>query len=190
MEASELEKFVLQQEPSWINGWLKQTFARPQEVPVNFNWLSLAEIATLRASAVYASLQKKDTLPDLEWAKVALAVYEFLIRGNEGDRIALEYSMMNLRAHLLAYLGNVPGDQLLDSDSIIQWFFHNLKMSSDEAKQKALHWRSLSREEMLELRQIKNRLSILQSLVEHDLVNSRDEGERVQKWISLGDLLP
>ena len=67
---------------------------------------------------------------DLNWAKVAIVVYDYLInKADPARRDSLEHSVMMLRAYLIVKLGVVPHDPVLNIGHIVQWFFQNLRLS-------------------------------------------------------------
>jgi hypothetical protein len=118
--------------------------------PINFNWHGLAE-----AAAFDAHLDYGDGSPvlNLTWAEIAILIYDRLaeLAGELAGESFLISSML-LRAGMIGELGAIPGHPVLDIDRVINWFFHSLKMSPDEATKKAASWRNCSIEEIRELR--------------------------------------
>ncbi len=165
--------------------WVQSVRAGLKQVPHDFNWSGLAEAAALRAR--YGNDQTSSQ-PDLEWAKVAILIYSYLMdEVDSPNRASLEHSEMSLKAYLTGKLGAVPNDPILDVDQIIQWFFENLHISLDEAEKKASSWRKLAKEEILELQQIKNRLAIIKTLADSNLLPPNQE---LSAWLALREKLP
>jgi hypothetical protein len=94
---------------------------------------------------------------------------------------------MMLRASLIRHIGAKQGDAILDPAAIVNWFFDNLPLSREEAEQQACNWQNLPIEQIKTLRQIKNRLSVLDLLAEQHLLDAYPE---LTGWLTLHDRLP
>lgn len=111
---------------------------------------------------------------------------------------------MMLRAFMISKLGVITGDEVLDSDRIISWFFNNLKFSPKEALTIVSYWRdfithqhqestpnkqqlAVILDKVRELRQIKNRLMAIALLSQSNQFNSNPE---IGAWLSLQEKLP
>jgi hypothetical protein len=177
---------LLQQEPEQVQLWLERVWSGREEVPPDFNWLLLAEGAAFNA---VARPQLQSRPPDLQWGRVAAAVYDHLAgqSAQESARHSLQCSSMNLRAALIKSYGAVPGDPVLDADRLRRWFFANLTMSPEEAARKAASWRDCDLEDIRTMRRIKSRLAILEPLWERGLLERTDE---LDAWFALKDQLP
>lgn len=176
---------LLQQSPAQLYQWVQAIREGLEQVPQDFNWLGLAEAAALRARF---GDDQTSSQPDLEWAKVAILIYNQIIsEATPVYRASLERSVMSLKAYLIDKLGIVPDDPILDVNQIVQWFFEKLHISLKEAEEKAALWQSLAKEEILELRQIKNRLAIIKTLAESNLLPPNQE---LSAWLALREKLP
>jgi hypothetical protein len=174
-----------EQDPKQVLMWVNTIVEGRQEVPEYFNWLGLAQLSANQARSRDDAVS---SIPDLDWAKVAIVVYDYLInKADPARRDSLEHSVMMLRAYLIVKLGVVPHDPVLDIEHIVQWFFQNLRLSLAEAARRSASWKELKREEILELRQIKNRLAVIRSLAEHNLLSHHPE---LQPWLALREKLP
>ena len=180
---------LLASHPSQVEAWLQDVWSGEQEAPEDFFWHGLAEGAAGRANRM--SLGEP---PDLEWAQIAIAVYEKLANEikPEGKESFL-YSAMNLRAALIAKLGEVKGHPVLDTGPILRWFFESLPVSLEEAARQADVWRErgpkggISMQGLLGLRLIKGRLKIIQSLIDKQRLTPDAE---LAKWLELRSKLP
>lgn len=178
---SQLNK-LLQQDASQVLTWLKDIWTGKQPTPENFNWLGLAKSAALHASY---EKRKEDSL---QWAEVAISIYEYLMKDADlAGRNSFVYSLMNLRAHMIIRYGAVSQDRVLDLKQVIELFFYDINMSYIEAATKAVVWKSLSIESIRELRRIKNRLSALKSLSDAGKLSLNQE---LKSWLDLRDKLP
>ncbi len=177
-QSQELLNSLRHEPPTYIEEWLKRVWSGQESVPESFNWLGLAESA-----ATYARSQK-----DVEWAKVAILVYEWLANGNRLASLNRYInSAMMLRASMIDKKGAVPGDFVLDMNQIVHWFYESLPFSYEEAERKASVWRTLDIQEIQALRGIKNRMRILVELVKSGRLQPDQE---LSSWLSLRDKLP
>lgn len=203
MSQFELLNRLLQQEPTQVYAWIQDAWEGSEKVPEGFNWLGLAEVATSNATSERGAVSSR---LNLDWAKVAISIYHYLIgAANPKTLASLEDSMMHLKAYCIEKCGVVANDPVLDIDQIVQWFFHNLELSPEEVKKKIESWRELIRtpswnkviaspdwkglsvEDMRELRRIKNKLSVLKSLSACNLLPPKQE---VHEWLALYEQLP
>jgi len=181
----ELLHFLLQQSADQTFEWIQNAWRDTQLVPKDFNWLGLAEVAAFQARR---GNEFSTRLPDLVWAKIAIAIYEYLIeKTGRAHKQSFELSIMSLRAHCIIALGSVPDDPILDVNRIVQWFFQNVEMTLDEAREKAANWKERPLEEIRELRYIKNRLSIIKPLF---LKESLECNQELSDWLELQEDLP
>jgi len=96
-------------------------------------------------------------------------------------------AQMNLRVAMIRKFGVVPGDPILDADQVVQWFLHGQRMSLEEADQKAASWQQLPTKDIRELRAIKNRISVIKTLIESGQVKP---DQRLNDWLVLWNKLP
>ncbi len=129
---------------------------------------------------------------------MALAVYHYLAdrTGHSSDKYSYLLDAMLLKTYLIRELGNVPGDPVLDSDLLRRWFFDNLTMSREDALNQAQKWqdklisKTVNRSDLkttLVLRQLRQRLSLLASLVESGQLRSDAE---IAGWLAIRSYLP
>jgi hypothetical protein len=135
------------------------------------NWLGLAFSASTAARAGATADRAAEARA---WANVALTVYEHL-----GDPQSQLNAMM-LRAYLIRALGPQSGDALLDPERIMSWFRASVVGTTAESAAAASattksQLRSGPRDEAAErrlletltpLRQIKNRLGVIELLAQ------------------------
>ena len=168
-----------------IQQWIKNVREGREHVSKNFNWLGLAEAATFNS---YAREKSPSSLPNLDWAKVAVEAYHHLIEISQpSERFRFEHSIMLLRAYLLAHLGPRENEELLQVNPVVDWIFQDIDMPYDEVQRRAEIWTTLSKPEMLQLRRIKTRLSILRLMRDHGLLQER---QGFDAWLSLWKQLP
>lgn len=169
---------LLQQSPVQVLDWLHEVQKGHKQVPLNFNWLGLAEAASFEARS-----QK-----NLTWAEVAVTVYQRLADSTDSTQKAgLISSMMHLKAFMITQLGIIHNDTILDPDAIIQWFFESLPYNYEQTELKTAHWRTLPIQEIKALKLIKSRLSVIASLVDNNKIHPDTE---LQAWLSLQKDLP
>jgi hypothetical protein len=176
-----------------IKEWLNAVQSGNEITPDGFNWLGLAEAAAFNA---HVKQDSQTPASRLEWASIAVSVYERLAKDSsfdgEDSRESFELSAMHLRAYLIRELGTKPNHAILDANSIVQWFLDSLKLSVEQVHKHCIVYQALGTEknsiEMLRgLRQIKNRLSVIKSLVNSGQIKPNRE---LTNWLSLFDKLP
>ena len=174
----QLLNHLLQQEPAKVENWLEGVLLNQLEIPHDFNWLGLAEAASLNAR----------TKNDLNWAKLAVRIYKHLEQTADlREKKALSLSSMNLRAYFIKRFGVLPGDSLLDLTRLVQWFMAQLSLSIDEANEDASRWTKLSIERIRELRDIKNQLAVFEQLANSSCLENYPE---LNLWLKLRNKLP
>ena len=124
----------------------------------------------------------------LLWSEISLTAYEQALKV-DGDehRYSYEINMMWLRTYMITHCGTISGHRVLDPEIIQRWFYERLPMTRKEATEKAQHWRDLSPDQWLLLREIKNRLGIIRKLLEHGILT--DDLELI-KWVQIRNDLP
>ncbi|MGD2182432.1 hypothetical protein [Lusitaniella coriacea] len=201
-ESTKLLSSLLKQDAEQVQFWLKQVLMGQQQVPENFNWHGLAEVAASEATNL-SRLSSNKRL-SLIWAGIAISIYESLIKEENKDEAkeSFLHSLMNLKSCMIVRFGSANKDLILDPTPIIDWFFDSLNISYEEAIEKSSNWKEIFRslnseetdfqikkrkQEILELRLIKNRLKIIKSLVDS---NQFSPNEQLKSWLSIRKKLP
>ncbi len=149
-----------------LKACLLSVSASDANIREQFNWwFGLAKSAR---SKVFQEEQ-----PNLEWADLAIHVYEMMDWFSpNGCESCLSRAMM-LRANLIRRLGTKLDDKILDSQIIINWFFENLPMTREEAENKIkLRLKELYDryfKDMAAMRKIKNRLNVIKVLTSNGI---------------------
>ncbi|MBA2679868.1 MAG: hypothetical protein H0U76_15910 [Ktedonobacteraceae bacterium] len=186
MRQVELVDWLLDQDATLVHAWLHRVWEGLQDIPKDFKWEHLAAAADVLARSGRGPNYYSQ--PDLEWAKVAIALYQYLIDISDlTEHPTLEERMMYLRAYFIMNFGVIRGDPILDVNQIVKWFFQNLYLSSIEAEKRLVSFKELEYTEIVKLRYIKNRLTILQFLSSRDLLPPNQELDR---WLALREKLP
>ncbi|KYC35939.1 hypothetical protein WA1_48900 [Scytonema hofmannii PCC 7110] len=176
--ATQLLNYLAQQEPMEVQNWFEQVLQHQLEVPSHFNWLGLAEAASLNARVKN----------DLNWAKVAVHIYDYLEQtADSREKMALSLSSMNLRAYFIGKFGVVRGDVVLDLSRIVQWFIAGLPLSIEQATEDANRWMDLTIERIRALRDLKNQLAVFEGLANNNLLENYPE---LNNWLQLRSKLP
>jgi hypothetical protein len=195
---------LLSDDPKHLYSWISTVINGEQAERPGINWLGLAE-----GAAANTHIEG-----NLDWAHVAVYLYEHL--ANEAAPASKEsfiLSAMRLRAFLISKYGAVPNDPILDLERITRWFFDSLQISQGEAADLAdVTWKALSTEDVrrwnethslivenqgrvrqldshvvVELRRMKNRLSVIEGLVESGQLKPNTD---LAFWLSLREKLP
>lgn len=174
------ENVLLHQSPGEVLNWIQSAWSDPRVIPEGFNWLGVAEVASTKANLN----------ADLGWAEVAIRIYEWLASSanDESIRHSDLSSAMSLRASMINKKHQtIPNHIVLDSKSIVYWFYSKLNMRYDEVVCKIENWRALPLDQIRTFKRIKNRLSILKSLIANGYIQS---DENLQAWLELYPKLP
>jgi hypothetical protein len=165
---------VVRQPVERVLSWLA---ADRTPVPVDFNWLGLAE----------AAARKGRLECDLDWALVALRSYgRWLGIIGPSARESYRVSTMSLRAYFIKRFGAEEGDELRDLTRLVDAFREGVDESAVEIATRARDWERLGPPEILELRRIKDRLTPLTLLESQILVEYPD----IAEWLRIREQLP
>jgi hypothetical protein len=137
----------------------------------------------------------------LEWAGIALRAADlFANQGGGKYRESALLEAMRLRAWFISKMGSRPGHPILDKEIILRWFTAELKFSLDVAKDKAAKAREKFvtamkfptpenkqlAVELLDLRRIKHRLTIVKTLAE---CGELPGDSPLNEWLKIRELL-
>ncbi len=175
------EEHLLKLEANQVLGFLR-TFEKEQ---MEVNWLSLADKLALKTRR-----KAQDTTTDqaLIWGEAASIAYNQSKKHSKAfQHQFIELSDMMLRAFLIKQFGPAKDHQLLDSGKIIAWFFENLSFTFEEAQTLSGQLSQLTQAKIIELRQIRNRLSVVSMLTAN---NCWQPSEELVCWLSLKKKLP
>jgi hypothetical protein len=168
-----------------IEEWQTSVEAGDEQVPEEFNWLGLAEVAAFNASSI-----TKQGLGSggLIWARIAISTYQHLARQSHiTSQDTYLNSAMNLRVFMINQLGSISGDSVLDMEQVLQWFLDGLTLTFEDVARKVGNWSNLDHDEVLKLRRIKNRITILEHLSKERHVSF---DQNIKAWLSLRESLP
>ncbi|MFI6042274.1 hypothetical protein ACIA8C_11605 [Nocardia sp. NPDC051321] len=173
---SDLLNQLLAQPPTEIEAWLRQS-----DVPADFNWLGLAEVAGFEA-------MRGEPATDLAWARLAVSTRLRLadMMSTDAQRRQQIISAMRLRTEMIGRYGVVAGDGLLDAAEIVRCFLDRHVGDYDDAVTDAARWRDLPTSRILELRLIKHELGAIRRLIDFVPATSTE----LQPWLELSSRLP
>lgn len=183
-EESVLRESVVSQNTKSVKIWFKDKINKESDYPSDSNWwVGLATVL---------SQQSIETeVWDLERLQVAIDIHNFL-----GDNSSLNSAML-LRVSAINKLGKFSVSEAEDIQEINNYFFGRLNLSLDEAEHKAALfqeglskgdiYKHLSNDELLELRNIKSRLNIIQEL-KKDWISKLNP--TINNWLELKTNFP
>jgi hypothetical protein len=147
-------------------------------MPQSWSLLGLAEAAAQRARADLS----------LEWLATALEIFEGLAQ-SEGGRRGESHLLaaMHLRAYFLKALATDTIHDLLSVQPLVDWFRDRVDLPQDEILQKTMKWEDLPVNDILKLRDLKNRIAVFEQLAATSYLN---EYEDIRQWLSLRSQLP
>lgn len=182
MTILDLQGFV-QKDPKEILADVKITIAEHKVPDNDFNWLGLAEVASTNTQNNTNSMETS-----LAWAQIAILVYEYLSSASiQTDRNSFECSAMLVRVYCIGRFGKQKNKKIRDPQIVVDWFLSNTSISLDEAEEQAK--RDLSLNQILELRQIKNRLNVLKELYKDGNVPANSLSS-IENWLAIRPELP
>lgn len=166
-----LEKELLLLEPENVLQNLNNAIITP-ELLEGYNFLLIAEV----------SKQNSRKQEGLVWLRVALKVHNILER--KPDKEFFLRAGMNCRVQAIEKFGHSDGDDLLDSNKVINWFWLNVKGSYENIVTDAKDWRKLEVPRIRELRNLKIAISYLLRI--KDFLNP----SKFDNWFKVYELLP
>lgn len=133
-------------------------------------------------------------LSSIEWAGIAIRAAE-LMAENETDREFALQRAMRIRASFISKMGSRHGDVVLDKETIIGWFKSEAKPPIQVARECSERWkdqslpldRRLPLEQLRELRSLRHRIRVLQTLAE---CGELPDVPMLREWLEICDLLP
>jgi hypothetical protein len=176
---------LARQSPDHIREWVEAIRSGSVAAPGDFNWLGLAYSAARNAAQAADHGCEDDALA---WAGVAIAAYGYL-SGVHGppDASEDERSAMVVRADMIGRFGAVPGHPILDPASVERWFVDRLPLSLEDATAMTEDWTKRPVDEIRMLREIKNRLAVVQALSEGGVLS---DSATLRLWLEIHDRLP
>jgi hypothetical protein len=163
---------------------MEERRSKGSSTPDDFNWLGLAYSA---ASNAFEAADKGCKDEALAWADVAIKAYEHLISVNVHGVSELERSAMFVRARMIGIFGTISGHPILDPAVVEQWFLDRLPVSLDEATTMTSDWKERPIAEIRELREIKNRLAVIQSFMDDGHLT---DSAILRQWLMMHERLP
>jgi len=162
---------------------LGESVINNQSVSDEFNWLGLAQSSAQNARG------ESDRVEALKWAAISLSAYRYLAteRDVKGGFNSYELSAMYLRAAMICQFGVVIDHPVLDIQAIMMWFGERTSFERQKLISVIDQWRLLPIQQIRELRQIKNRLSVIELLMDNGYLEDDTE---LQEWVILKKQLP
>jgi hypothetical protein len=174
--------YLLTKDSQTVQEWLEQVWSKQTWVSDDFNWLGLAQVAVQKATGTTSEQEAK-----LKWAEIALNVYAYLTRQDVNGQNSFELSAMHLRAAMIRQFGAVADHPILDGKPIAKWFFDRTFTPREEVMQVLGGWRKLPIQDILKLRKIKNRLSVIELLMQDGYLQEHHE---LREWVMIKKYLP
>jgi hypothetical protein len=188
--------------------WVKLAKSQKVDLPEDFSWYALSSGIISRVRA----LVRDGNFESLAvWFKILNEIYDKVATGHpdSSESEAVQFEIMHIRATLIMKFGVIKSESLLDEHSLLTWFFHDLTIPLDIAIRKSDDWQKLKQEkkvkrlrdngevsddakqiftieDLIILRKIKNKLSVLKPLYQNKLIENKELGE----WISIMYKLP
>lgn len=145
----------------------------------------------LRVRVIAQSQAYDDTLPDdlrRRWAQAFMSVVDCMQRSLGAASRAVPDDRFMMRAALIGQLGELPGDPTWEIAALVQDVLGTVTIDIARALEMAGRWRSLPLDQIRMLRQLKNALTPLQSMV--DQMPDDEHSSVVVGWLEVRRLLP
>lgn len=164
---------------------LKKVWSEESAVSDDFNWLGLAQVASQKATGFEASGNQE---AKLRWAEIARKENAYLAKQAEPNaRESYELSAMHLRAAMIIQFEPVTDHPIVDIKAITSWFCERTPIERQDVIPLLGNWRSLPIQDILKLRQIKNRLSVIELLMQEGHLQEHPE---LRQWLAIKSCLP
>jgi hypothetical protein len=119
---------LVEQGPARLKQYLAECEQGARE-PVNLELI--LEVAEYRASEEAS----------IDWAEIAVRAANLAAAGTPNRRHSYLYRAMLVRTLFITRLGSQPGHLILDSATIVDWFYAELRFSPAEARQLSERWK-------------------------------------------------
>ena len=195
---NEIEKLIQDATPKRLNQWLDDVWSGKIEYTKDLNsWLFIAQ-------SIYHNVlndpEVEDYIPSKSWAATSISIYEYLDKFSDNIFDSSMYSANNIRIKLIEHFGHIKGDYVCDVDNIYDWFFNSVTMNLMDVQQKTKNWDSIimdlpknsdeyivAFENIRELRAIKNKLNVIESLYQ---LGYKSDKYDIEAWIQIKTDLP
>lgn len=149
-------------------------------------WIGLAYVANQNAFLRGAAPLE---MPDMEWAKIAIGVNEYINKANaHGCHSCIEMAM-RIRCKLINAFGEDSDNDLLSIKVLSSWFLENAKLDFEiVARDMQFPLKDLfemDKDYVYKLRRIKARLNVLQ-----ELQHAANLDQSIAMWFTIKDKLP
>ena len=184
--------------PDELNQWLDDVWSGKIDYTKDLNsWLFIAQ-------SIYQNVlndpEVEDDIPSKSWAATSISIYEYLDRSSDSLFDSSMESANYIRIKLIEHFGNLKGDYVCDVDNIYDWFFNSVTMKLNDVQQKTKKWDSIimdlpknsdeyivAFENIRELRAIKNKLNVIESLYQ---LGYKSDKYDIEAWIQIKTDLP
>jgi hypothetical protein len=122
-------------------------------------WETLRELAVARMNDDRLAAETR-----LRWVQLALTAIRNKTQRSDIDRKATLAEETNVRVNAIRAFGAAQDGGLLDPVDLCEGVFAEIGQTSEEVRTEAVQWQSLSPQEMLRLRRVKNLLTPLRDV--------------------------
>lgn len=126
----------------------------------------------------------------LRWARVALAMCQAKRELGGIDALASTAETARVHAYTIHQFGPLAGDYLRDPLTLFREIVEAIDETPRELTQKAMGWQTLTHEQILHLRKIKNLLGSLVVIKDVLTPHTVPTSEEVQTWLDVLPSLP
>jgi hypothetical protein len=149
-------------------------------------WLGLAKVASAKALTEDVSREAEETI---EWTHLVIEIYERLISRYADE--SLKLSLMFFKARFIVKHEQVSDEKIGGVNEIIRWSLSGLGISLEDVEANlpftAEKLDRMNRQDVRQLRYMKNRLFVLKYLQEH---NRLAPDETLSRWLEMREHLP
>lgn len=130
-----------------------------------------------------------DAGTQLRWVRLALAALRRKRDSAEFDSASILADEVYVRVFAVQRFGAVPGDPIRDPLEACRAVFREIHESRDDVAAATAEWRSLSKQEILRLRRIKNLLKLLQPIIDF-IPREAPQFQQLTEWLQIIPRLP
>jgi hypothetical protein len=143
----------------------------------------------LKNKLLFAEKSAEEALSDrsdsIWWFRIAYFLYKKILEEKDSDLTFL--SLINVQANAIIRYGKNPYDELLNIDAIVKSIHQVASQSTDIILANAESWNTLPVSEIKNLRTLKNRLGVLNFIVEN---GKYEPEEKMQELLKIMAKLP
>jgi hypothetical protein len=173
---------IINSQPGNTLNAIRRAFPEGSVLGGTINWRVVAQYASTQA---FNSHLADECQSVCDWTELGVEIYRRLRTAASEDED--EMAEMRLRANAILFCGADATSSIRNPTVIERWFFGSIPFSVEEARRRIPHVDDVGSGDFAPLRALKERLSIIESLVKAHVIEKHDQ---LSEWLELHQHLP